>query len=39
MSGEQALAYFNKDRVIAALASPCPADAPQSIAREEPPAI
>jgi hypothetical protein len=36
MSCEQVLAYFNKERVIAALASLRQADAPQSIIREEP---
>jgi hypothetical protein len=39
MSCEQVLAYFNKDRLIAALASLRPTDVPQSTAREEPPAV
>ncbi len=39
MSCEQVLAYFNKGRVIAALASLRQADAPPLVACEEPTAL
>lgn len=38
MTREQVLAFFNKDRVIAALGTIRPADEPSCIMREEPPA-
>ena len=37
MTREQVLAFFNKDRVIAALGTICHADEPTCILREEPP--
>ena len=37
MTREQVLAFFNKDRVIAALGTLRPADEPACIVRDEPP--
>jgi hypothetical protein len=38
MTREQVLAFFDKDRVLAALAASQPSDDPAGLVREEPPA-